>query len=103
MFVPRRHVPKIDVRYMGINSSSLVSTETNQKQEKKMGILDYSGIEISTNKRIMGLASHGKANRLTTDPILRWELPVEWSLVDGATSMYAYAMVRHYLFSYIRI
>lgn len=94
-------MPKLDIRYLGINSSSLVSTETNQNQEKKMGILDYSGIEISTNKRIMGLASQGKTNRLTTDPILRWELPEDWSLVDGAASMYAYAMVRVWTFFFI--
>ncbi|XP_030762053.1 fatty acid synthase-like [Sitophilus oryzae] len=83
------------VAYLALNRSDETLNVINEREE--LGILDYSGVN-SENKNIMGLAAFDKDNsKLIMDPILKWEIPSYYSLEDGATIPYAYAVASYIL------
>ncbi|KAF7281302.1 hypothetical protein GWI33_004884 [Rhynchophorus ferrugineus] len=86
----------VSIKYLGINRDDETYNQSSDTIE--LGPLDYSGYDVSSGRKITGLASFDKDGfRLVLDPVFKWEILANYPLEDGVTLPYAYIVANYIL------
>lgn len=106
-------VKVIDVYYSALNfrdvmtATGKLSIDYIQKNENAEDVclppdcvqgLEFSGRDVKTGKRFMGLVGRGgMATKVHVDPLLAWPVPDEWTMEQAATIPVVYGTVYYSL------
>ncbi|XP_050542017.1 fatty acid synthase-like [Daktulosphaira vitifoliae] len=85
---------EFEIKYFGINHKNIIIEE---HLVNEMGPLDYSGVNFN-GEAFMGILSYNqKSNDSNYEQILKWPIPISWSLEDAVTVPLAYSMAYYVL------